>query len=77
VLDIGYVHEPILAPNKELLDDYKKYRGDWHTYEQKFLDSMQSRNIESKVDRYLLDGAACSAASRLHIIVIAGSLLNI
>lgn len=68
VLDIDYVHAPLLAPNKEILDDYKKNGGDWPTYERKFLDLMGSRHIESKVDRYLLDGACllCSEPTPHH-----------
>jgi uncharacterized protein (DUF488 family) len=68
VLDIDYVHAPLLAPNKDILDDYKKSGGDWPTYERKFLDLMGSRHIESKVDRYLLDGACllCSEPTPHH-----------
>ena len=68
VLDIDYVHAPLLAPNKDILDDYKKNGGDWPTYERKFLDLMGSRHIESKVDRYLLDGACllCSEHTPHH-----------
>ena len=35
VLDIEYVHAPMLAPNKSILDDYKT-NGDWPTYERKW-----------------------------------------
>lgn len=68
VLDIEYVHAPLLAPNKDILDDYKKNGGDWPTYERKFLRLMESRHIESKVDRYLLDGACllCSEPTPHH-----------
>ena len=38
VLEIDYVHAPLLAPSKDILDDYKKNGGDWPTYERKFLD---------------------------------------
>jgi len=68
VLDIDYVHAPLLAPSKDILDDYKKNGGDWPTYERKFLDLMGSRHIESKVERYLLDGACllCSEPTPHH-----------
>jgi uncharacterized protein (DUF488 family) len=42
-----YEHEPLLAPTQELLDEYKKRKGDWSTYEARFLDLMQSREIET------------------------------
>jgi uncharacterized protein (DUF488 family) len=42
-----YEHEPLLAPTQELLDEYKKRNGDWSTYEARFLELMESREIES------------------------------
>lgn len=41
-----YEHEPLLAPTQELLDEYKKRKGDWPTYEAQFLELMASREIE-------------------------------
>ena len=46
---VEYVHLPILAPTREMLDDYKKRDGDWATYETRFLDLMRRRRIEEKV----------------------------
>ena len=54
---IDYIHTPYLAPTREMLDDYKKLKGDWPTYERRFLDLMQSRAIESLAPRDLIDGA--------------------
>ena len=45
-----YEHEPLLAPTQELLDEYKKRKGDWSTYEAKFLELMESREIETSLD---------------------------
>lgn len=44
-----YEHQPLLAPTRGLLDDYKKRKGDWATYESRFLRLMASREIESKL----------------------------
>ncbi|WP_298853018.1 DUF488 domain-containing protein [uncultured Aquimonas sp.] len=68
VLDIDYVHAPMLAPNKDILDEYKKNGGDWSAYERKFLELMGSRHIESNIDRNLLDGACllCSEPTPHH-----------
>lgn len=66
VLDIEYVHAPLLAPDKGILDDYKKNGGDWATYERKFLALMGSRQIESNIDRYLLDGACLLCSEPTH-----------
>jgi uncharacterized protein (DUF488 family) len=43
---IDYVHIPELAPTQDILDEYKKHKGDWHTYEGKFLNLMAKREIE-------------------------------
>jgi len=43
----SYEHEPLLAPTQELLDEYKKRKGDWSVYEQAFLELMAEREIES------------------------------
>lgn len=47
ICGMEYVHMPILAPTKELLRDYRQHRIDWHTYENRFLDLMRERKIES------------------------------
>lgn len=46
-----YTHEPLLAPTQEMLDDYKKRKGTWQEYEQKFLALMSDRQIEDKINR--------------------------
>lgn len=50
-----YVHEPLLAPTQELLDDYKKKKGIWQDYERRFLQLMEQRRIEEKIDRRLFE----------------------
>lgn len=50
-----YIHLPDLAPNKEILNAYKKGDISWQSYEEKFLDLMSKRNIERSVDPSLLD----------------------
>lgn len=54
---IDYVQEPALAPTQEMLDAYKKQRGDWADYEKRFLELIEGRHIETSVSRELLDGA--------------------
>ncbi len=46
-----YAHEPLLAPDRRLLDDLKKRDGDWETYERGFLALMAERRIESVLSR--------------------------
>lgn len=53
---IEYAHLEELAPTQEMLDDYKKRKGDWATYEKKFLDLMAQRRIEDRLNKETLDG---------------------
>jgi uncharacterized protein (DUF488 family) len=57
ICGIEYVHLPILAPTQDILDAYKKQKGDWALYEGQFLELMRSRRIENEVSPELLDGA--------------------
>lgn len=51
ICDMDYVHLPELAPTQDILDEYKKNKGDWGVYEQKFLDLMRKRQIEKTVPK--------------------------
>lgn len=55
IAGIDYVHMPDLAPTKELLDAYKKYKGDWNVYEKEFLNLMERRHIENTVANDIID----------------------
>jgi uncharacterized protein (DUF488 family) len=55
ICSADYVHEPLLAPTQDLLDNYKKKKGSWQEYERSFLQLMQQRKIEEKIDRRLFD----------------------
>jgi uncharacterized protein (DUF488 family) len=48
-----YVHEPLLAPTQQMLDDYKKRKGSWDEYERKFLDLMKEREVEKRINSSL------------------------
>jgi len=54
---IEYVHVPELAPTQDILDGYKKNKGDWEVYEKKFMELMIKRAIENKLSRELFDNA--------------------
>ncbi|MGC9525128.1 MAG: DUF488 family protein [Limnospira sp.] len=66
--NIDYIHRIDLAPSKDILDEYKKQKGDWETYETKFLDLLEKRQIEKKVDPELIENACllCSEAKPHH-----------
>ena len=51
VCGMDYVHLPDLAPTQEMLDEYKKLKGDWKTYEARFLDLMDKRRIENRIPK--------------------------
>jgi uncharacterized protein (DUF488 family) len=53
---IGYVHQRLLAPTQEMLDEYRRGR-DWPRYERRFLELMAARQIEEALSRELVDGA--------------------
>lgn len=50
-----YVHEPLLAPTKDILDAYKKQKGTWPDYERLFLELLADRKIETTVGPDLFD----------------------
>jgi hypothetical protein len=52
---MSYEHIPQLAPTQDILDEYRKSKGSWATYAQKFLDLMARRKIED-IDQSRLDG---------------------
>lgn len=66
--DVDYIHLLDLAPTQDILDEYKKNKGDWTAYEQKFLKLIADRQIEKKVSPELIDGACllCSEAKPHH-----------
>ena len=51
---IEYAHLPDLAPTKEILNNYKKRRIDWRTYEAQFLDLIRKRRIQETVPRQIM-----------------------
>jgi uncharacterized protein (DUF488 family) len=55
IAGIDYVHVPELAPTKEMLDAYKKFKGDWSVYQGEFLALMDGRHIEATLARDLID----------------------
>nr|WP_315491508.1 DUF488 domain-containing protein [uncultured Rhodoferax sp.] len=64
---IEYTHLPLLAPTQPMLDEYKKNGGDWSTYEARFLDLMEKRQIEKEVPRELIeDGCLLCSEDKPH-----------
>jgi len=55
--NIEYVHEPLLAPTDEMLNEYKKKKGSWQQYENQFLHLLETRKIEGRFSPQIFDGA--------------------
>ena len=53
--DVDYVHQPLLAPTKQLLSGYRSGEYSWIDYEQQFDRILRDRQIESTLDRTLFD----------------------
>jgi uncharacterized protein (DUF488 family) len=65
VLGWKYDHVPDLAPTKDILDAYKKHKGDWAVYEYEFLALMEKRRIDHHLDPTLLDGGCLLCSEHL------------
>jgi Protein of unknown function, DUF488 len=48
-----YLHEPRLAPTRDILDAYRQGREGWPGYKRRFLELMRERRIEETLDRNL------------------------
>ena len=55
ICQMEYLHIPELAPTQNILDAYKKQRGDWTVYEERFLALMSERHIEEKISPEILE----------------------
>jgi uncharacterized protein (DUF488 family) len=62
ICGMEYVHLTELAPTEELLEAYRKWKGDWTSYERGFLALMQQRGVERTVPRDVID-AGCLLCS--------------
>lgn len=49
ICNIKYMHLPILAPTKEILDGYKTKKISWPVYEEKYLSLIDERNIGNRL----------------------------
>jgi len=67
ICHMDYVHVPELTPTQDILDEYKKNKGDWGVYEQKFLELMRKREIEKKIDPAVIaDGCLLCSEDKPH-----------
>ena len=57
ICDIKYLHLPILAPTKDILDNYKKKKISWLEYEKEYIELINSRTIEKSLKNIDFDHA--------------------
>lgn len=63
-----YVHEPLLAPTDQMLKAFKRDKGDWSTYTNRFLNLMSERKIEMRFTPAVFQDSCllCSEATPHH-----------
>jgi uncharacterized protein (DUF488 family) len=68
ICGVDYVHQPLLAPTDDMLKAYKRDKGDWDLYHNRFMSLMADRQIEKRLQPAALDGACllCSEATPHH-----------
>ncbi len=57
ICGVDYLHQPLLAPTDDILKAYKRDKGDWGVYEERFMSLMAERAIETRLDPAFLQGA--------------------
>ncbi|MCX5758608.1 MAG: DUF488 domain-containing protein [Candidatus Hydrogenedentes bacterium] len=57
ICGMEYVYVPELAPTQEILDAFKKRKGDWEAYEKDFLALLESRGIEDSLPKSMFEDA--------------------
>ncbi|WNC14321.1 DUF488 domain-containing protein [Brevibacillus brevis] len=63
LLNIEYLHELSLAPTEELLKAIKQKEVSWKEFETTFLDLLQQRKIETKINDWVGDKVPCFLCS--------------
>ena len=69
ILDISYVHEPLLAPTDEMLRRYREKGMAWDDYAAEFRVLLAERDVTSRLDRAGFDTPnvlLCSEATAEH-----------
>ena len=51
---LKYVELPLLAPEKEMFQEYRK-EGDWELYESRYIRLMEKRSVLEAIERNLLE----------------------
>lgn len=63
LVGIQYIHDPTLAPDDKLLDDYKKKRIKWNDYVEIYNNILINRNIKDRINEIIGTGTPCFLCS--------------
>jgi uncharacterized protein (DUF488 family) len=68
IAGIGYRYAPEMAPTKDMLDTYKKLKGNWSEYEREYLRLLEQRSVAGAISRQELENACllCSEHEPTH-----------
>lgn len=50
LLNVEYIHEPLLCPEYEILKSYRNMKLDWDQYQEAYLGLLKIRELESNLD---------------------------
>jgi uncharacterized protein (DUF488 family) len=56
ICNMDYVYLPQMAPTKDILEEYRKTKGDWSIYEDRFLALLSARKPQESISRDMLNG---------------------
>ncbi|SDR47496.1 DUF488 domain-containing protein [Pseudovibrio sp. Tun.PSC04-5.I4] len=62
---MGYVHQPLLAPDPDMFKAFKKEKGDWTIFKDQFMGLMSERKIESKFNADMFEEACLLCSENL------------
>ncbi|MGB8261891.1 MAG: DUF488 domain-containing protein [Terracidiphilus sp.] len=69
ICNADYEHEPLLAPTQDILDAFKKRKGDWEVYTEAYLSLIRSRKVEEILSKESFESRTvllCSEATAEH-----------
>jgi len=55
ICHIDYIHLPDLAPTQEILNEFKKNKGDWAVYQKNFVALLKDRCVERSASETIRD----------------------
>ncbi|SFL17713.1 Protein of unknown function, DUF488 [Pseudovibrio ascidiaceicola] len=62
---IGYEHEPLLAPDHDMFKAFKKEKGDWTIFKDRFMGLLSERKVESKFNADMFEDACLLCSEHL------------